>query len=176
MTEEVVAPALPKPVITVRNFLDEDQAKIDLSYSLNNLSDAYQRQPSFRLHYGTQAAKASRQVDDLKMVLEATESKVYREIRDEATKAGDKVTEAQLEKMVIGSPNVLAIKRAVNEAKQIEAITKAAVEGFKDRKDMLVQQGADSRAERSGEMRMSGGPVESDVDAAKARFLGRQPQ
>lgn len=157
---------------TVRNYLDGAKAKADLSYTLTNLSDAFQAQGGFRLEYATYAAQASKQVDDLKMILEATESAVYRKLRDEATARGEKITETYLEKMVIGTDRVLALKRAINEAKQIEAIAKGAVEGFKDRKDMLVQEGASNRQEREGELRMTGIRNRDDAtEAVKRRVL-----
>jgi len=175
MTDETAVIAAPAPrKFEVRNFIDEATLKTDVAYSLNALSDAMQAQAGMIIHYSTLAAKAARQVDDIKLVLEATESTVYRKLRDKAVEDGAKVTETQLEKSVAASAQVLSIKRALNEAKQIEAIAKGAVEGFKHRKDMLVQEGAMSREEYKGELRVrSASAAADDSDAQKRRVLER---
>lgn len=151
-TEKATVPT----ALRVVNYADPAQAKIDIAYSIVDLSSAMQEHASLRLHYGIEAAKASRQVNDFKIKLEAAESKVYRQLRDKFTDEGKKVTEAFLEKEVAAHPAIQAIKRAINEAKQIEAIAKATNEAFADRKDMLVQSGAKDRAELEGELRVMG--------------------
>jgi hypothetical protein len=151
--ELVPSPASKKPlVVRVRNYIDPKQLKIDLSYSTVDLSTAMVEQAQRYVEYAGYAAKASRQVDDIAMLLEITESKVYRKLRDGAVKSGAKLTEVQLEKSVSVHPQVVQMKRARNEAKQIEANAKAAAEAFKQRRDMLIQEGAKQRQERDGEV------------------------
>ena len=177
MTDTAVVPVEAKParVFSVRNFIDDKVLAADIAYSLTNLSDAMQRQPGLIVHYSTLAAKAARQVNDLKLVLEATESAVYRKLRDDALVADEKTSDAQLTKFVAASKRVLAIKRALNEAKQIEAIAKGAVEGFDHRRDMLVQEGASSREERKGELRVIGAAdTAASLEALKERVLARR--
>lgn len=155
LADEVVPTAkqLRKVVkMKIRNFIDGVQLRKDMSYSLVDLSNAMAEQASHFVHYAGLAASASRQVDDVSMLLEITEAKVYRKLRDDAAKKGEKVTEAQLEKLVNVHPQVVAMKRGKNEAKQIEANAKAAVEGFRQRRDMLIQEGASQREERKGEL------------------------
>jgi hypothetical protein len=136
----------------VFNYVDADQMKIDIGYTLADLSTGMMDQASLFVHYGVLAAKASKQVDDFKMLLEVAESKVYRKLRDQAVTDGVKLTEAQLEKSVSVHEQVIAMKRALNEGKQIEAIAKTAAEGFRHRRDMLVQAGMLSREELKGEV------------------------
>jgi len=160
------------PIFKVRQFVEPTQLKKDMSYSLADLSTAMMEQASLFVHYGVEAAKASMQVDNAKMLLEVTESKVYRKLRDDAAAAGNKVTEAQLEKTVQVHETVIAMRRALNEAKQIEAVTKVAVEGFRHRKDMLVQHGATSREEMKGEVSIARRMVAADEqEAQKQRVL-----
>lgn len=167
----------PRPtvrVVRVVNFIDEAQLKKDMGYSLADLSTAMMDQASLLVHYGVLQAKASKQVDDMKMLLENAEAAVYRRLRDTAATAGEKITEAQLEKAVARHPQVVAYKRAVNEAKQVESVAKIAVEGFKHRKDMLVQHGATSREEMKGEVRIAMRNANEDqLDGLKDRFLNR---
>ena len=167
----------PAPAkFTVRNFIDEAKLAEDLSYSLTNLSDAMQQQAGLTSHYSTLAAKAQRQVDDVTLLLEATESAVYRQLRDKALKDEEKVTEPQLKQNVASSPRMLAIKRALNEAKQIAAVAKGAVVAIRHRKDMLIQEGAASREERKGELRIIGNAASAQaLEDLKARVIaGRQ--
>jgi hypothetical protein len=137
---------------TVTNFIDKAQLTLDMRYSLVDLSDAMIRQSSLLVHYGVLQAQASKQVDDVAMLRDVAESKIYRKLRDAAAVAGVKLTEMQLEMELKSDPTIVSFKRALNEAKQIEAIAKIAVKGFMDRKDMLVQHGAMARKEMDGEI------------------------
>jgi hypothetical protein len=176
MTEETTPTtaeaAKEAPGYTVRNFLDPATLKKDISYSTNNLNDAMMTQASMFVHYGMLYAEASRQVDVVQLLLDNTESAVYRLLRKEAADAGEKVTEALLEKMVTRHPRVNAMRKSLYEAKYVEANCKSAVEGFRHRKDMLVQQGAQSREEMKGEIRIREASVRDEaIDAKKQAFL-----
>jgi hypothetical protein len=177
MTEEVELEGKAKidrraPTFKIRNFIDPEQLKKDMSFSTAALSSAMSEQASLLVHYGTLFAKAARQVDDIQMLLEITESKVYRKLRDEAVKSGAKMTEATLEKSVAVHDQVVAMKRARNEAKQIEAHAKIAVEGFRHRRDMLVQEGATQRQEMQGETSINArNERESAARASERRVL-----
>ncbi|MCH8476060.1 MAG: hypothetical protein LAT55_12635 [Opitutales bacterium] len=141
--------------IQVKALIDPQQLKKDMSYSLADLSTAMVDQASLFAHYGVLAARASRQVDEMKMLLENAEARVYRRVRDAAAAAGNKLTETQVDKQVAVHPQVIALKKAKNEAAQIEAVAKTAVEAFRHRRDMLVQHGATSREEMKGELSIS---------------------
>lgn len=145
----------PMRKITVKEFVDPVQLKKDLSYTLVDLSGAMVEHASLFAHYGVLAAKASRQVDNMKMLLENAKALVYRKVRDQLVSEGEKVTEALLEKEVARHPKVRAVQLALNEAKQVEAIAKTAAESFRHRRDMLVQQGLISREEMKGEVSVS---------------------
>ncbi len=162
------------PTIKVRNYIDSTKLRADLGYTTTNLSDAMMTQASLFAHYGEQAAKASRQVDNLKLVLENTEAAVYRLIRDDVASKGEKVTEALLEKLVTRHARVIQAKRNLNEAKQIEAVAKIAVESFRHRRDMLVQQGLIMREEMKGDLVIGArSEREREVDNLKDAYLSR---
>jgi hypothetical protein len=168
---------VPRPKFKVRGFIDPDQMAKDITFSPNDLTNAMMAQASMFAHYGVLLSKASRQVDDVKMVLEVTEAKVYRKLRDAALTAGTKMTETMLDKAVSISEPVIAIKRALNEAKQIEAQAKTAVEAFRHRRDMLIQQGFLHAQEMKGEVSIARrNNVESEVDGLKSRLLARTSQ
>ena len=172
--DTATAPRVARKV-AVKQFFDEKQLRQDLSYTMSDISGAMMDQASMLAHYGILSAKASRQVDDMKMLLENAEAAVDRKIRDEKAKLGEKVTEPMMEKLVARHPQVINVKKALNEARQIEAIGKIAVEAFKNRKDMLVQHGARERAELEGEVRLGLRQTrEQEVEDLKERVLSRQ--
>lgn len=156
----------------VKNFIDATQLKEDMAYSLADLTSAMASQASLFVYYGTLHAKAAKQLDDLEMLLEIAESKVYRTLRDAAIAAGEKPSVAHLEKEVQAHKKVVEFKRAVNEAKQIEAVAKTAVEAMKQRRDMLIQHGASEREDRKGELRV----MERTQAESVARQLARSHQ
>jgi hypothetical protein len=139
----------------IRDFIDADQLRRDMAFSTNDLTNAMMEQSSLFAHYGVLHAKAQRQVDAVKMLLESTESAVYKALRNKMESDGKKPTEALLDKMVTSHPRVVGMKRALAEARQVEAIGKTAVEGFRHRRDMLIQQGLISREEMKGEARIA---------------------
>ncbi len=173
-TELVVAPPKKESVYTVKNYVDALQLKRDLAFSVNDLTSAMMQQASMFSHYGVLAAEASRQVDVVKMLLENTEAAVYQKERDAMAAAGEKPTEALLEKRVARHPRVISMKRALNEAKRVEAIGKTAMEAFRHRRDMLVQQGLISREEMKGEARIAERSVrEEAMDHQRTSLLER---
>lgn len=152
MSEEVK----PKPIkVKVVEYVDAANLRRDLAYSTADLSSAMQDQAALFADYGVNAAKASMQVDKMKLLLENTEAEVARRERDRKAVAGEKITEPQLAAIVTRHPRVVAAKSALNEAKQIESVAKTAVEAFRHRRDMLVQQGLISREEMKGELSVS---------------------
>lgn len=163
----------PKPMkVSVRNFIDAAKLKTDLSFSINDLSDAMVSQASLFAYYGTIAAEASRQVDNLKMNLEVVESTVNRLIRDGLVKGGVKVTESMIDKSVQTNGRVVALKRALNEARQIESNAKTALEAFRHRRDMLVQMGLISREEMKGDLSIGRRTVvENENKAQRERVM-----
>jgi hypothetical protein len=164
----------PQSVYNVRDFVDVATMKSDLSYSLNNLSDAMVRQASMFAHYGVLAADAGRQVDTVKLLLENTEAAIYQIIRNEKDAAAEKYTETLLERLISRHPRVIAMKKALNEAKRVEGITKTAMEAFRHRRDMLVQQGLISREEMKGEVAIAQRNAREDVQALqKSSYMDR---
>lgn len=152
LTQTTADPVTKAPGYTIRDFVDPAQLKKDLAFSDTDLTTAMMQQASLFSHYGIEFAKASRQVDVVKLLLENTEAAVYKLLRDDAATRGEKITEANLEKIVSRHPRVVAMKKSLNEAKRVESTAKIAVESFRHRRDMLVQMGLISREEMKGEL------------------------
>lgn len=151
---EAMAQTHRQTVFRIRDFVDPVTIRKDLAYSDNNLSDAMMQQASLFAHYGQLSAEALRQLEIAKLLLDQTEAAVYQQLRKDLLKAGEKVTEAMLEKLVSRSKRVIAMKQAVIEARRVESVAKTAMEAFRHRRDMLVQKGLISREEMKGEMRI----------------------
>ena len=150
-------PIAPRPKVTIKvvNFIDGEKLKADLAYSMADLTDAMMKQASMASHYADLAAMATHQVNDLKTSLEVAESKVYRNERDAAIAKGEKTpSDAYLKVLVIAHPTIIAIKRAINEAKQVSAIAHGAVNAWDHRKSTLVQLAAGERTDKQGELRI----------------------
>lgn len=161
-------------VYQVRDFIDAKQLKADLAYSPNNLTDAMMQQASMFSHYGILAAEAAKQTDVVKMLVENTEAAVQQIIRNDLAASGEKVTESAIAAKVARHPRVISIKKALNEAKRIESIGKTAVEAFRHRRDMLVQQGLISREEMKGELSIRERNAREDaLESSKASALER---
>lgn len=167
--------AVETPGFTVKDFVDAAQLRKDMSFSPNDIDTAMMEQASLFTHYGILHADALRQVDTVKLLLENTEAAVYKMIRDKMADEGEKFTESLLEKTVSRHQRVIKMKRALNQAKRVEAIGKTAVEGFRHRRDMLIQQGVKMREEMKGELRVVARSAQQDaMDAQKASVLERR--
>lgn len=165
---------MSKPAFSyqVVNYVDGEKLKRDLAYSTNNLSDAMQQQAALFAHYGVLASKASMQVDTIKMLLETAEAAVYRHLADQVAKSGGKVVVAAIQQDVAADERIINLKRALNEARQIEKTANIAVEAFRHRRDMLVQQGLLNREEMRGEVAVTVKQAkDQEFEIAKANAL-----
>lgn len=161
--------------ISVVEYIDSVQLRKDLAYSTADISSSMMEQATMFAHYGLLASQASLQTDKFKMLLENTEAAVSRIIRDEKNLAGEKITEAALSALVTRHPRVISARQAVNAAKQIESVGKIAVEAFRHRRDMLVQQGLISREEMKGELSIAMKSVkEEEYRNSQDRVLERR--
>lgn len=166
----------PSLTFKVRQFIDPDEAKRDLAYSAANINDAFMNQASKFAYYGVLLAKASRQVNDIELTIETAEAKILRDTRDSYVRLGKKVPAVDsLKAEVANHPKIIALKKALNEAKQIEALGKTVVEAFRQRKDMLVSHGLISREELKGELAIQVKKIhEEDLREQTKSFLERR--
>ncbi|TXM96261.1 hypothetical protein FV222_18645 [Methylobacterium sp. WL103] len=179
--DEGDAPAPSAPTIRVpkvKIYVDATQLKADIRFSPSDLTNGMVEQAALFVHYGIQASLSSKQVDDLKILLENQEARIGRELRDRLTNLGEKFTEASIAGRVARDRQIIVTKRAVNEAKQVENVAKAALEAFRHRRDMLVQMGLISREEMKGEISVNRrqaqhAELESQTERQKQRFLAR---
>lgn len=137
-------------------FTDPSKFTATTSISDNDLDKCMIEQNGLRSFYGTEAARAERQAARIKVKFEILEATLYEEHRRLAAEEGEKVTEKALENRVKSDPRWGKGKLMVIDAAGISDINRALVESLRDRKDMLVQLGADRRDEMKGQARVMG--------------------
>lgn len=138
----------------LRHYIDVEQFRDDTRVSEANLDQCMIEQNGMRAYYGAQAANAEAQAARVKAKFEVVEATLYDHHRKELAKMGEKTTEKMVENAVKLDPRWLKAKNMVIEAETIAAINKGLVESIKDRRDMIIQLGADRRDEYKGAARV----------------------
>lgn len=138
----------------LQHYIDVDQFRDDTRVSEANLDQCMIEQNGMRAYYGAQAANAEAQAARVKAKFEVVEATLYDHHRKELAKLGEKTTEKMVENAVKLDPRWLKTKNMVIEAETIAAINKGLVESIKDRRDMIIQLGADRRDEYKGAARV----------------------
>jgi hypothetical protein len=146
--------AVEDPLAGGQYYTDPTKFRVETSISDVDLDRCMIEQNGLRSFYGTNAARAEAQAGRMKVKFEVIEAKLYEEQRRLAAEDGEKITEKMLENRVKSTPMWLKAKLAVIDAQGISDINRALVESLKDRKDMLVQLGADRRGELQGATRV----------------------
>lgn len=149
-----VKSATPPKKKELNYYIDMAQFRDDIKVSATNLDDCMMQQAGLRAYHGEQAALADAQHSRLKLRFEVVEASLYDRHRKALAAVGEKVTEKMVENAVKLDPEYVAAKNRVIEAETIAAVRRACTEALKDRKDMLVQLGADRREEGKGQLRI----------------------
>lgn len=153
-------------------YVDVQSFNRDTKLTEATLDAAMMEQSGLRAFYGSQAAQAEAQHARLKVRFEVLEAKLYDEHRKLLAAGTEKVTEKMVENAVKLDPRWLKGKNTVIEADTIASINKSLVISLADRKDMMVQLGADRREEFKGGVRMLAAQDEREsiAERAKAAF------
>jgi hypothetical protein len=130
------------------------QLQKDLAFSENNLDDAFMSQPGFFAHYSGVSHRAARRHDQLSQQEKLVYAKIDNEVRQKAFEDGEKVTEPVVKNRILLDSRHRKITERMLDAKAVAGMTKDACESFKQRRDMLIQVGANVREEFKGDLRM----------------------
>lgn len=149
-------------------FVDVNQFNRDTKLTEATLDTAMMEQASLRAFYGSQAANAEAQHSRLKVRFDVLEAKLYDEHRKTLAAGGEKVTEKMVENAVKLDPRWSKAKNAVIEAETIASINKSLVISLADRRDMMIQLGADRREEYKGQLRITAAQDERESLAQRA--------
>jgi hypothetical protein len=127
-----------------------------------NLDNCMMSQASLRAYHGAVAARAEAQASSIKARFEVKEAQLYNHHRKAFVEAGEKATEKAVENAVKTDPKWIAMKMMVIEAESIAAVAKSCKEALNDRRDMVIQLGADRRDESKGQARVLAAQAERD--------------
>ena len=111
----------------------------DLEFDRDNLEEVWRQQPRLLMEYGSKLARAEREAADAKLSLDAIEAKIYDNERKNLSMNGIKYNESVLQAKVRTSPQYLARRQKLDEARYIADLYKHAVAAFSHRRDMIVQ-------------------------------------
>ena len=164
-------PKKPRAVSDVLNFyVDVKEFAAKMAISEVNIDSCMFEQASLRAYYGQQAAMAEAQASRMKAKFETIEASLYDEHRKAFAASGEKTTEKMVENAVKMDRRWLSAKNLVIEAESIASINKNLVMSLSDRKDMLIQIGADRREEMKGALRIT----EKEELSARAGAIGQR--
>lgn len=153
--EEALAAATKKKAkASLDYYIDVDKFKSEMQVTETNLDNCMMQQASLRAFHGAQAARAEAQASSIKARFEVKEAQLYHNHRTALVGAGEKVTEKAVENAVKMDPKWIAMKIMVIEAESIAAVAKSCVNSLSDRRDMIIQLGADRRDESKGQARV----------------------
>ncbi|MPQ56343.1 hypothetical protein [Duganella sp. FT27W] len=148
------AAAANRPAFELKFHIDVEKFRDDTRVSETTLDDCMMQQASLRAYYGAQAAHSEAQHSRLKLKSEVLEAALYKKFRKELLDAGEKPTEKLIDAYVKDDANYRALENLVIEAQTIANINKSLVDSLKDRRDMIIQLGADRREDGKGQARV----------------------
>lgn len=148
------APAANKVRAPMPHTVDMKAFAEDIRISSTNIDTAMMEQASLLAYKAEESAKAEAQAARYKLRFDIIEAGLYEKHRSALATSAEKVTEKMIESKVKTDPDYSAAKQRVIEAEAVAATCKGCVAALKDRKDMLVQIGADRREEGKGQMRI----------------------
>jgi hypothetical protein len=157
-------------------YIDVAQFQRDSHVSELNLDEAMMQHTGMRAFYGAQAAYAEAQAAKVKAQFEVIEASLFDKHRKALVAAGEKATEAVVDAAVKRDPMWLKAKTKVIEAQTIAEVNKGLSWALSDRRDMLIQLGADRREEFKGAVRVT---QQQDANAAlgdRAKSIGQRLQ
>lgn len=126
----------------------------DTSVNTETLDTAMMRQASLYAYYAVIAARTAERADNFKTARDVLESKIARELRNEATASKTKITEKQIEGDIRIDSRWIRAAKAVNKARADAELAKQALFALSQKRDMMVQIGVSIREEMKGTMRI----------------------
>ncbi|KAA5604351.1 hypothetical protein F1188_15935 [Roseospira marina] len=158
----------------VKSYVDPEQINKDVQINGTDLNNAFLEQSSLLVHYGVQAGRAAHQVDRVKQLQKLAEAQIDKEVREQASDEGRKITESAITAQITAHPKMVQLAKMLSEARLQESLADVAVESLRHRRDMLVQLGAQARTEMQGEIRVAMGEARAaEEKAVRDRLPGK---
>ena len=155
MTEKIKLDDLMFEDITIY-----DESHREVSFNLReeleinsfDLTEEYRSQPAKYMYWTSLHSKVGRMVESKGIEIDRMHAVLYNTVREELIKAGTpKPTQAQLEASIDNNQHIVRLREELANLNALEAKTKYIVKAFEQRKDMLMQLGADNRKQKDYE-------------------------
>lgn len=144
---DVTAPTVRKA--TIVRFYDAAQARKDLSTYHTDVNLDFLQQSGLFAYWACKLVQAERQHARIEYALDRAEARRYKEIKI-ASIGKDKITEPGIKAEIAADKELGQIRELLLEAREEMGMLKATVEALRQRKDMLIQLGNQSREEMKG--------------------------
>jgi len=151
--------------------VDVDEVKRDLSISPTDLTASFMDQAPLYVEYARICHTAEYNLDTAKRQLSIVTALVDAEIRENNRSKGFKTTEGEISNRINSDSRIANKQKTVAEARLKANLCKSTLDAFRQRRDMLIQMGADAREEGKGSMRMKGGDEEQRKTDLKKQIL-----
>lgn len=136
--------------IKVEKFYDHKEAQEALRTFHADISIDLMRVGGLFSHFNAKLVRAETQYERILNAFDLSEARRDRELREEATRAGEKVTETKLKSMLAADGKLWTVRQAVLEAREEVGYLKGTLEALKQRKDGLMQLAMNARQELQG--------------------------
>lgn len=133
---------------------DEEQAEFftrEVKIDATNLNDEFIKQADLYHRASVAYESASSEESRLKTALELAYGMLDPQIRAQMTDQGIKVTEGRVDAGVKTHPDYIAVEARYHAARANASLWRAACKALEHKKDMLIQLGANYRAEGSSD-------------------------
>jgi hypothetical protein len=140
----------------VKAMIDPKKAAKDVSINTADLQNEFVEQAGYFAYYSTKAAQADRQESMAKMARDRVHAVVDAEIRKQAIAEKEKVTEAVIKHRVNLDDRYRVAAEARIDAAMVTNLCKGNVDAFRNKRDMLIQIGANDRHDQKGSLRTLG--------------------
>lgn len=155
MTEKIKLDDLMFENITI---LDESHREVsfnmreELAINSFDLTEEYRSQPAKYMYWTALHSKVGRMVESKNIEIDRMHAVLYNTVREDLIKAGTpKPTQAQLEASIDNNQHIVRLREELANLNALETKTKYIVKAFEQRKDMLMQLGADNRKQKDYE-------------------------
>ena len=143
--------------MTVKSLINTEEFIKDVLISELDLDESFRSQASMFAHYAVIHFTAMQQAAEKKTIRDVVSSQVDKSIREAAAIADPprKLTEAIVDAEIQRTKSYVSAQRECIEADAILSLAKNALAAFDQRKDMLIQLGANAREQMKGELVMN---------------------
>lgn len=149
--------------LKVDEFVDVTKIAADVAIDEANLNEEFVRQSGLIFHYIAQHARAEAQLASLKLRKDAVDAQIATNVRSRALADSEKLTVDMVKDRVRVHPTSLRYAQAIIKAEEVVGVIRAACDGMRHKKDMLVTKGHMTRDEMKANALIQGGSMAGDL-------------